>query len=243
MASQEADAARKAGSKEGKNLAHPQDCSHRRGRHRAGGDLGRPRGARSLRRARRRLCVRRRALRLGLGLLQEERHHDAPRRPRAAAEVRRHLLRRGRRARRARPHHALGPAPRDLPAARPIRQRPADPGAAGHRQPAAQGRREGARLGHRPRELRGRVRRPGWPVASRAAARGRDRGRHLHPHRRHPDHALRLRARPLAAAQAPDRRHQVECAALRHGDVGRDRRRGGARTSPTSPGTRCWSTR
>ena len=34
------------------------------------------------------------------------------------------------------------------------------------------------------------------------AARGRHRGRDLHPRRRDPDHALRLRARPLAAAQA-----------------------------------------
>ena len=58
-----------------------------------------------------------------------------------------------------------------------------------------------------------------------------------------PDHALRLRARPVAAAQAADRGHQVQRAALRHGDVGRDRGRGRARSFPTSPGTRCWSTR
>ena len=46
---------------------------------------------------------------------------------------------------------------------------------------------------------------------------------------RHAHHALRLRAGPLAAAQAPHRRHQVECAAARHGDVGRDRGRGRGR--------------
>ena len=56
-------------------------------------------------------------------------------------------------------------------------------------------------------------------------------------------HALRLRARPLAAAQASDRRHQVERPAPRHGAVGRDRRRGREASSPTSPGTRCWSMR
>ena len=47
---------------------------------------------------------------------------------------------------------------------------------------------------------------------------------------------------PLAPAQAPDRRHQVQRPAPRHGDVGRDRRRGRGASSPTSPGTRCWST-
>ena len=41
----------------------------------------------------------------------------------------------------------------------------------------------------------------------------------------------RLRAGALAAAQAADRRHQVERAASRHGDVGRDRGRGGGRVS------------
>ena len=39
-----------------------------------------------------------------------------------------------------------------------------------------------------------------------------------------------------------DRRHQVQRPAPRHGDVGRDRRRGRRANSPTSPGTRCWST-
>ena len=55
-------------------------------------------------------------------------------------------------------------------------------------------------------------------------------------------HALRLRAGALAAAQAPHRRHQVECAAPRHGDVGRDRGRGRGGISRRRPGTRCWST-
>ncbi len=41
------------------------------------------------------------------------------------------------------------------------------------------------------------------------------------------DHALRVPARAVAAAQIPHRGDQVERAAPRHGDVGRDRRRGG----------------
>ncbi len=39
-------------------------------------------------------------------------------------------------------------------------------------------------------------------------------------------HALRLRVGPLTAAQTAHRRHQEQRAAPRHGDVGRDRRRG-----------------
>ena len=46
----------------------------------------------------------------------------------------------------------------------------------------------------------------------------------VHPRRRRAHHALRLPAGAVAAAQAPDRRHQVERPAPRHGDVGRDRR-------------------
>ncbi len=44
---------------------------------------------------------------------------------------------------------------------------------------------------------------------------------------------FRLRAGALAAAQAADRGDQVQRPAARHGDVGRDRGRGGARVSPT----------
>ena len=51
-----------------------------------------------------------------------------------------HLLRRRGRSRRARPHHPVGAAARDLPAARPVRQRPADPHPARDHQPLAQGR-------------------------------------------------------------------------------------------------------
>jgi tartrate dehydrogenase/decarboxylase/D-malate dehydrogenase len=50
-------------------------------------------------------------------------------------------------------------------------------------------------------------------------------GRGVHPRRRDPDYALRVPARAVASAQIPDRRDQVECAAPRHGDVGRDRSR------------------
>ncbi len=61
------------------------------------------------------------------------------------------------------------------------------------------------------------------------AAGGRDRRVDVHPRRRRAHHALRLRARAVAAAQAAHRRHQVERAAPRHGDVGRDRGRGRGR--------------
>ena len=44
------------------------------------------------------------------------------------------------------------------------------------------------------------------------------------PRRRRAHLPLRLRTRPLAPAQASHHRHQVERAAPRHGDVGRDRR-------------------
>ena len=46
-----------------------------------------------------------------------------------------------------------------------------------------------------------------------------------------------------APAQAAHRRHQVECAAARHGVLGRDRRPGVARLSRRDAGTRNWSMR
>ncbi len=67
------------------------------------------------------------------------------------------------------------------------------------------------------------------PRAPGLAARGRDRRLDVHARRRRAHHALRLQAGAVAAAQAADRRHQVERAAPRHGDVGRDRRRDRAR--------------
>ena len=162
-------------------------------------------------------------------------------RPRPDQGPRRHPVRLGRRARRARPHHAVGPAARHLPALRPIRQRAPDPHPARHHQPAAGRHRPRARLGDRARELGGRICRRRRPRASRPARGGRHRRVDVHARRRGAHHALRLRARPLAAAQAADRRHQVQRPAPRHGDVGRDRGRGGRASSPTSPGTRCWS--
>ena len=54
---------------------------------------------------------------------------------------------------------------------------------------------------------------------------------------------LRLRARAQPAAQAPDARHQVECPAPRHGDVGRDLLRGRATATRTSRRSACWWTR
>jgi hypothetical protein len=107
---------------------------------------------------------------------------------------------------------------------------------------AAARQRRRARLGHRARELGRRIRRRRRPRAPGLAARGGDRRLDVHARRRRAHHALRLPARALAAAQAAHRRHQVERAAPRDGDVGRDRRRGRG-SSRTSPGTRCSSTR
>ena len=100
--------------------------------------------------------------------------HDAGERPRPDPQARRDPVRLGRRARRSRPHHAVGPAARDLPAVRSIRQCASDAHAAGHHQPAAQRARRGARLGHRARELRRRIcrrRRPRAPGARRSKSR------------------------------------------------------------------------
>ena len=178
-------------------------------------------------------AARLRPFRLGLGALQEDRRLHAGGRPRPDQGPRRHPVRLGRRARRARPHHAVGPAARHLPAVRPVRQRAPHPHPARHHQPAAGRHRAGARLGDRARELGGRVCRRRRARASRPARGGRHRRVDVHPRRRGAHHALRLRARPLAPAQAPDRRHQVQRPAPRHGDVGRDRRRGGRASSPT----------
>ena len=65
----------------------------------------------------------------------------------------------------------------------------------------------------------------------------------VHASRRRTDHALCLPLGAVAATQTPDRRHQVERATSRHGDVGRDRGRRSRPNSRTSPGTRCWSMR
>ena len=88
-----------------------------------------------------------------------------------------------------------------------------------------------ARLGDRARELGRRICRRRRARASRPARGSGDRRVDVHPRGRRAHHALCLRAGPLAAAQAADRRDQVERAAPRHGDVGRDRGRGGARVS------------
>ncbi len=182
-------------------------------------------------------------LRVGLGALPAHRPDDAGGRPRAAARVRCDLLRRRRRARHPRRRHALGPAPRDLPGLRPVRQRPPGAAAAG-RQGPARGRGPGRpRLGGGAREHRGRVRRRRRARASRPAGGGRDRGRDLHPHGLRADHALRLRARPRAPQAAPDAGHQVERPAPRHGHVGRDLCRAREAVSRTCAPTRSWSTR
>ena len=73
----------------------------------------------------------------------------------------------------------------------------------------------------------------GGRVHQGSADRGRHRRLDVHARRRRAHHALRLQAGAVAAAQAADRRHQVERAAPRHGDVGRDRRRRSRANSPT----------
>ena len=87
----------------------------------------------------------------------------------------------------------------------------------------------GARLGDRARELGRGVCGRRRACASRIAGGGGDRRVDVHARRRRAHHALCVRPGAVAAAQAPDRRHQVERPAPRHGDVGRDRGRGGGR--------------
>ena len=183
-----------------------------------------------------------RSLRLGRRVLQEARPHDAGERPRSDPQARRDPVRLGRASGDSRPHHALGPAPRHLPAVRPVRQCAPDPRAAGDHVAAAQRERQRARLGHRARELRGRIRRRRRPGASGLAAGSRDGRGDVHARRRRTDHALCVPPGAVAAAQTADRRHQVQRATSRHGDVGRDRGRDRRPSSRTSPGTRCWST-
>jgi isocitrate/isopropylmalate dehydrogenase len=74
------------------------------------------------------------------------------------------------------------------------------------------------------------------------ADRGRDRRLRHDARRRAAHHALRLPPGAVPPEQAADRRHQVQRAAPRHGDVGRDRGPRSRRSSRTSPGTRCWWT-
>ena len=156
--------------------------------------------------------------------------------------ARRDPVRLGGPSRHSRPHHAVGPAARDLPAVRPVRQCAPDPRAARHHLAAAPRQWRRARLGDRARELGRRICRRRRPRASGLAAGSRHRRVDVHPRRRRTHHALCLPAGAIAAAKAAHRRHQIERAAPRHGDVGRDRRRSRSANSPTSAGTRCWST-
>ena len=150
---------------------------------------------------------------------------DAARRSRADQEPRRDLFRRSGLAGRDRSRQPLGPAPRDLSAVRPIRQRPSGARASRDRKPFARRERPGARLGDRAREFGGRICGRRRTRASRPAGGSRDR-RHDHdPRRCRTNLPLRLRAGALAAAQAPDHGDEVERAASRDGDVGRNRRR------------------
>ena len=96
-------------------------------------------------------------------------------------QARRDPVRLGRRSRHPRPHHAVGPAARDLPALRPVRQRAADAHPARHHLAAARRQRRRARLGDRARELGGRIFRRRRPRAPGLAARGRDRRRRCSP--------------------------------------------------------------
>ena len=138
-------------------------------------------------------------------------------------QSRRHPVRLGRPPGDAGPHHAVGTAARHLPAVRPVRQRASDARAAGHHLAAAQRQGQGARLGDRARELGRRICRRRRPGAPGLAAGSGDRRGDVHARRRRADHALRFPSRAIAPAQAAHRRHQVQRAAPRHGDVGRDR--------------------
>ena len=189
------------------------------------------------------LPLRVRELRLGRRLLPRARRDDAGRRPGRAPPQGRDPVRLGRRPAHPRPHHAVGPAPEDLPGLRPVRQRAPDAHPARHRRPAEALRPGRPELGHRARELRRRVRRRRRPRAPGPPDRGRHRRVDDDPRRRRTHHALRLQAGAVAAAQAADRHHQEQRAAPRDGDVGRDRAADLARSSRTSPGTRNWSTR
>ena len=130
-------------------------------------------------------------------------------------KARRHLFRRRRRARRAGPHHAMGVAPRDLPALRSIRQCAPDPHPAGYQGPLRMSRRRistgsssartprasmpgavGASTGDCPRKWRQRSRSSPAPGSTRIMR-----------------FAFGLAHVP--SAQAVDRRHQVERATPR----------------------------
>ena len=152
------------------------------------------------------LPVRVRELRLGRRLLPRARRDDAGRRPGRTARQGRDPVRLGRRSAHPRPHHALGPAPEDLPGLRPVRQRAADAHPARHRRPAQALRPGRPQLGHRARELRRRVLRRRRPRAPGPPDRSGDRRVDDDPRRRRAHHALRLQAGPVAAPQAADRR-------------------------------------
>ena len=120
----------------------------------------------------------------------------------------------------ARSHQPLGPETRDLPAVRPIRQRPSGSRLAGDREPTTPRERARARLGYRAGEFGGRIRRRRRARPSRPAAGSRNRRLDHDPRWGGTHLSLRLRARPGAPAQIAHHRHQIERAAARHGDVG-----------------------
>ena len=132
-------------------------------------------------------------------------------------------VRLGRRPAHPRPHHAVGPAPEDLPGLRPVRQRAPDAHPARHRRPAQALRPGRPELGHRARELGRRILRRRRPRPPGPPDRGRHRRVHDDPRRRRTHHALRVQAGAVASTQAADRHHQEQRPAPRDGDVGRDR--------------------
>jgi hypothetical protein len=127
----------------------------------------------------------------------------------------------------------VGPAPEDLPGLRPVRERAADAHPAGHRRPAQ---------ALRPGDL-------DWVIV-RENSEGEYAGVGGRVHQGHPIEAATdvtmmtragveriiryaFRLAPLAAAQAADGGDQVERAAPRDGDVGRDRAARSRASSPT----------
>ena len=160
----------------------------------------------SARRRQQRVPLRVRELRLGRRLLPRARRDDAGGRPGRAPRQGRDPVRLGRRPAHPGPHHAVGPAPEDLPGLRPVRQRAPDAHPARHRRPAQALQARRPELGDRARELGRRVLRRRRPRAPGPSDRGGDRRVDDDPRRRRAHHALRLQAGAVAPPQAADRR-------------------------------------
>ena len=172
---------------------------------------------------------------LELRLLREARPDDARGRAGANPAARGDLPRgRGPAGAGAGPYLALGPLDPAAPRLRAVRQHPPRPADAGDQVAAGRPDAGRDRLHRRPREQRGRVfldRRPQLRGDGRG---GGDADQHLHPPRRRPDHALRLRAGRHPGQEARHLGHQVERRLHRHALLGRALQGDGGPLSRTS---------